>query len=89
VAEVELVNRGDAVAPEFYYLAKTDNQAIVTPLPDLDEKLKGPLAPGATTKFTVGNAFAYQDMHVLVWLDRRGFVEESDESNNMVEKTLD
>lgn len=89
VAEIKLINKGDAVVPKFYYLATASNAAIVTPLPNLDEDAKGPLAPGETVKFNIGNAFAHQAMNVMVWLDRRGLVAELNESNNLVEKRLD
>lgn len=89
VAEVRLINNGDAVSPKFGVLATSGNAAIITPLPDFNEDLRGPLAPGETLKFNIGNAFAHQTMHVTVWIDRRAQVAELNESNNMVQKALD
>lgn len=88
VAEVKLVNRGNAKA-RFRYMATTSNSGVVAPLPDLDYDIVMELEPGQAKKFTVGNAFAINKMSVMVMLDRMGEVPELNEGNNFAEKTLD
>jgi hypothetical protein len=88
VAEVKLVNNGNAPA-RFRYLAMTSSNAAFSPLPDLDYDILMELEPGQSKKFTVGNAWGMSSMWVRVMLDRMNEVAELDEGNNIKEKTLD
>ena len=78
VAEVRLVNKGNAKA-RFRYLATTGSNSAVAPLPDLDYDIVMELDPGQSKKFTVGNAFGINSLHVMVMLDRMGEVPELNE----------
>lgn len=88
VAEVKLVNKGNARA-RFRYLAMTSSNAAFGPLPDLDYDILMELEPGQSKKFTVGNAWGMSNLWVRVMLDRMNEVAELDEGNNVKEKTLD
>ncbi len=89
VGRVTLVNNGNAVAESFEYMSGTGNNSHFTSIPDFGDETGGPLAPGETMKYNMGSAFAYEKMNVWVWIDRRSFVAELDETNNQKEKTLD
>lgn len=89
VGRVTLVNKGNAVAESFEYMSGTGNNSHFTSIPDFGDETGGPLAPGETMKYNMGSAFAYEKMNVWVWIDRRSFVAELDETNNQKEKTLD
>jgi hypothetical protein len=88
VAEVRLVNKGNANA-RFRYLATTGSNSAVAPLPDLDYDIVMELEPGQSKKFTVGSALGLNRLHVMVLLDRMGEVAELNEGNNYAEKMLD
>lgn len=88
VAEVTLINRGNIESPRFGYVATTSSHTVVSPLPDLDLGSVEQLGPGEKFKFRIGNAFAYDKLHVFVLLDRFREVDELVESNNSKEKTL-
>ena len=88
VAEIKLVNRGNAPA-KFRYLAMADpSQAVFGPLPaaDFDKPIEIPV--GGWKTFTIGSALATQHLYVRVFLDRFGEVEELDESNNFKDEVL-
>jgi hypothetical protein len=87
VAEIRIVNRGNAPA-RFRYLALTSNSSAFGPLPSADFDKLMEIEAGQSKKFTIGNAFSYSKMYVRVFLDRFNEVAELGESNNFKEKTL-
>jgi hypothetical protein len=88
VAEVKLVNLGNAPA-RFRYLIATSSNAAFGPLPDLDSDVLMELDAGQSKKFTAGNAWGMSKMYVWVLVDRMNEIPELNEGNNSKEKTLD
>jgi hypothetical protein len=88
VAEIKLVNLGNAPA-KFRYLVATSSSAAFGPLPDLDSDVLMELDAGQSRKFTAGSAWGMSKMYVWVLVDRMNEVMELNEGNNSREKTLD
>ena len=88
VAEIKLVNLGNAPA-RFRYLVATSSNAAFGPLPDLDSDALMELEAGQSKKFTSGNAWGMSKMYVWVLVDRMNEIPELNEGNNSKEKTLD
>ena len=88
VAEIKLVNLGNAPA-KFRYLVATSSSAAFGPLPDLDSDVLMELDAGQSKKFTAGNAWGMSKMYVWVLVDRMNEIPELNEGNNSKEKTLD
>jgi subtilase family serine protease len=88
-AEVTIKNQGTGWAGRFNVFAVTSNQLTgIFTLPDSPYRVYESMAPGETSKFTVGNALAVEKMWVRVVVDMPNWNKESDENNNEMRKTL-